>query len=76
MTPEALDTAWQNMYDYLKVNGCKKVYSQQNVNIYEVALIGFKDYRLMRNLIKSGSEHSKFLRQILVSFDIRATRSW
>ena len=38
--------------------------------------IGDNDLYLMRRLIKSGSDHRKFMRQILVSVDITAPLYW
>lgn len=40
------------------------------------ANIGEADLKLMQTLIKSGSEHRKFLRQIFVSVDITAPMYW
>lgn len=39
-------------------------------------IIGKKDMELAKKLIKAGSDHRKFLRQILVSVDITAPRYW
>lgn len=39
-------------------------------------IIGENDMKLALNLIKAGSDHSKFLRQIFVSMDITAPMSW
>lgn len=39
-------------------------------------VIGSKDLELALKLTKSGSDHSKFLRQIFVSMDITAPMSW
>ncbi len=39
-------------------------------------IIGEKDLTLALKLTKSGSDHSKFLRQIFVSMDITAPMSW
>lgn len=38
--------------------------------------IGLKDMKLAQTLIRSGSEHRKFLRQIFVSVDITAPLYW
>ena len=38
--------------------------------------IGENDLALMKNLIKAGSDHRKFMRQILVSVDITAPLYW
>ena len=43
---------------------------------FEFASIGPNDMRLARNLIRAGSEHRKFLRQIQVSIDITAPLYW
>lgn len=40
------------------------------------ATIGYNDLSLMRRLIRAGSSHRKFLRQIFVSVDITAPRYW
>ena len=39
-------------------------------------VIGEADLALMRKLVKAGSDHRKFLRQILVSMDITAPLYW
>ena len=39
-------------------------------------VIGEKDLNLMRRLYKAGSEHRKYLRQIIVSMDITAPLYW
>ena len=41
-----------------------------------VPLVGANDMKLARALIKGGSEHRKFLRQIFVSVDITAPLYW
>jgi len=44
---------------------------------YEYQLeLGKNDLRLMQSLIKAGSEHRKFMRQIFVSVDITAPLYW
>ncbi len=42
----------------------------------ENTLIGEKDLELMQKLIKAGSEHRKFMRQIFVSVDVTAPLYW
>ena len=42
----------------------------------EYVFIGPNDMKLAKNLIKGGSEHRKFLRQIFVSVDITAPLYW
>lgn len=44
--------------------------------IYHNFFIGPNDMDLAQRLIKGGSEHSKFLRQIIVNVDIIAPRYW
>ena len=48
----------------------------ENNDFREVAKIGKNDLGLMQKLIKAGSEHRKFLRQIFVSVDITAPLYW
>ena len=40
--------------------------------IYNTVLLGPNDIKLAQRLIRAGGEHRKFLRQILVSFDLTA----
>ena len=42
----------------------------------EYYVIGPNDMKLMQALIKGGSEHRKFMRQIFVSVDITAPFYW
>lgn len=44
--------------------------------IGENLIIGESDFRLMEYLVVAGTEHRKFMRQILVSFDITAPLYW
>lgn len=39
-------------------------------------ILGSKDLDLAQRLIKGGSEHSKFMRQIFVSVDVTAPLYW
>lgn len=55
----------------------------QNVYDYELGyeaiyefVIGENDLKLMKKLVKSGTDHRKFLRQIMVSVDITAPLYW
>ena len=48
----------------------------ENNDFREVAKIGKNDLELMHKLIKAGSEHRKFLRQIFVAVDITAPLYW
>ena len=47
-----------------------------DVNYNLVIDIGPNDLNLMKRLIKAGSDHRKFMRQILVSVDITAPLYW
>ena len=60
--------------DWLWKNGC--LYEEGCCDYFEYALIGPKDMKLAQQLIKGGSEHRKFLRQIQVSVDITAPLYW
>jgi len=57
--------------EYLQHNGIK-----QKNDCWEYNLIGAKDMNLAQRLIRGGSEHRKFLRQIFVSVDITAPLYW
>ena len=49
----------------------------QNTNVSDLyAHIGENDMKLAKTLIKAGSEHRKFMRQIFVSVDITAPLYW
>ena len=48
----------------------------EDLNTGVVAFIGPKDMKLAQTLIKAGSEHRKFMRQIFVSVDITAPIYW
>lgn len=59
---------WSKYYDWLEG------YSKLNVDSYttELICIGPEDMKLAQRLIRSGSEHRKFLRQIIICFDLEA----
>lgn len=57
---EKSDSDWETHVDYNKNE------------VYTKFAIGQNDLKLMQKLIKAGSEHRKFLRQIMVSVDITA----
>jgi hypothetical protein len=67
-------TDFYTKVDYLQHNGIKCVNTDEE--IYEYNLIGAKDMKLAQRLIRGGSEHRKFLRQIQVSVDITAPLYW
>ena len=52
------------------------LHGDNSTQIYEYAFIGPADMNLMRSLIKGGSPHCKFMRQIPVSFDLTAPLYW
>ena len=60
--------------EQLLKNGTLKVNIADNVGSF--AMIGPNDMKLAQTLIKAGSEHCKFLRQIFVSVDITAPLYW
>lgn len=47
-----------------------------NDHYFEVAFVGPKDMKLAQNLIAAGSDHRKFMRQIMVSMDIEMPLYW
>ncbi|MCC8068680.1 MAG: hypothetical protein LIO71_02815 [Ruminococcus sp.] len=64
-----------NNYDtWLLDNGILRY--NEDTDIAEVAFIGPNDMKLAQTLVRSGSEHRKFLRQIFVSVDITAPLYW
>lgn len=42
----------------------------------ELPIIGDNDYDLMKQLVKAGTDHSKFMRMIIVTVDITAPLYW
>lgn len=60
------------------VGDCKnpKGFLLCNDCIPEYVTIGEKDLKLMKNLVKAGTDHSKFMRMITVTVDITAPRYW
>ena len=47
-----------------------------NPGWYDATILGPKDLNLAQTLIRAGSEHAKFMRQIFVSVDITAPLYW
>ena len=45
-------------------------------NAEPIFVVGSNDLTLMQKLVKSGPDHSKFMRQIIVSLDITAPLYW
>lgn len=70
----------------LELNQADAILSRTNQQPYEIiktdndlcefASIGPNDLKLAQTLIKAGSEHRKFMRQIFVSMDITAPLYW
>ena len=56
-------------------NKSDSYYGNNEVGL-ESYIIGAKDLELMQKLIKAGSEHRKFLRQIFVAVDVTAPLYW
>ena len=50
--------------------------SDSYLNIADKFIIGQNDLKLAQNLIKAGTEHCKFMRQIMLSVDITAPLYW
>ena len=63
-----------NFINRLLDNGILK--NNEENECADVAFIGPADMKLAQTLIKAGSEHRKFLRQIFVSVDITAPLYW
>ena len=59
----------------INCNDCPKEKNCSSVGSKEF-IIGKNDLELMQKLIKAGSEHRKFMRQIFVSVDITAPLYW
>lgn len=62
------DELWNKYTDWLYNNATLRVEGHYK----DFAIIGPKDMKLAKQLIRGGSEHRKFLRQIFVSIDITA----
>lgn len=63
--------------DTYNINNCEKcLMNDKCINYSYHFYIGEKDLELMQTLIRAGSEHRKFMRQIFVSVDITAPLYW
>ena len=69
-----IEKMYDNEEDQIKAYQNSILYS--NGAFVEYAFIGENDMKLAKNLIRGGSEHRKFLRQIFVSVDITAPLYW
>lgn len=67
--------SWDKSDTFINGN-CGTGCSCENCSQTEGIEIGERDLFLMQKLIKAGSEHRKFLRQIFVSVDITAPLYW
>jgi hypothetical protein len=67
------DRITSERYDWLWQQGTALIGIDHH---YTLDLIGPNDMDLCRRLINGGSEHRKFLRQIMVSVDITAPLYW
>lgn len=67
--------SWDKSDTFINGN-CGTDCSCENCSQTEGIEIGERDLFLMQKLIKAGSEHRKFLRQIFVSVDITAPLYW
>lgn len=67
--------SWSKSDTFINGN-CGTDCSCENCSQTEGIEIGERDLFLMQKLIKAGSEHRKFLRQIFVSVDITAPLYW
>lgn len=71
--------SWNRSDSYYGCSGdtCDFCMSQEEcINVYHNYRIGQADLQLMRKLYKGGSEHRKYLRQIIISMDILAPLYW
>ena len=66
--------SWKKSDSYLWRKNCS--YCKEIANCSPSFHIGKNDLELMQRLIKAGSEHRKFLRQIFISVDITAPLFW
>lgn len=67
------NNSWSEHLDDYRL--CKDCYSNQPCSPSKF-VIGDNDMDLMKRLIRGGSEHRKYLRQIFVSVDITAPMYW
>lgn len=72
--PEIIKKIMDKTEPWLMKNGV--IQACENGEGFEYAFLGPKDLRLAQQLIRGGSEHRKFMRQIFVSVDITAPLYW
>jgi len=54
----------------------KKSWAKSDSKYKHLVSLGSNDLKLMQTLIKAGSDHRKFMRQIFISMDINAPLYW
>lgn len=64
----------EHLQEYTACDEC--LYSIECNNVGRIYVIGEKDMKLAQKLIKAGSEHRKFMRQIFVCVDVTAPMYW
>ncbi len=67
--------SWDKSDSYIDFDGVSYGLEYRNA-IPGPLVIGENDFALMKKLIRAGSDHRKFMRQILVSVDITAPLYW
>lgn len=70
--PENPSTDLVEKYSDWLYSICQLRYANYTSYIEDMALLGPNDLELAQKLIRAGGEHRKFLRQIIVSFDLTA----
>lgn len=70
--PENPSTELVEKYSDWLYSICQLRYANYTSYIEDMALLGPNDLKLAQKLIRAGGEHRKFLRQIIVSFDLTA----
>lgn len=72
------DPKWEGIVkkyeQWLISNGV--IFKDDKTNLCEYAFIGPKDMELAQRLIRAGSEHRKFMRQIFITMEITAPLYW
>lgn len=69
------DSGWCNCDDCFHVENGTEAHIECNDGEFGFC-IGENDFKLMKNLVKAGSDHSKFMRMINVTVDITAPLYW
>ena len=72
--PKRLERLEEKYFEWLITQGLLTDFPEQEAQ--EAFWIGPNDLTLAQKLIKAGTEHSKFMRQIFISLDITAPLYW